>query len=404
MKNWKHASGSWSSSETTAETANTNQGFSALFPRAMSQVPRLREHLANAARVKYPAACCESSLIPRQLAAGYLIFGREENKRWTLSLYNAIHGTSHDDLSGITINTIEDVVYMGMKNDLSILVSETVSLYRAMELYEQQSSYNPNMPVREFMYAGKLYDKYIYSAKLNRYGKSLMPLPLPKLVVFYNGEDEKEDDTILSLSDAFKAEIRQNVIRRHSGKKEAPDSAEISAEVETIFREASPDIEVRVRMININHGHSSKILSACRPLEEYAWFIAQARENLAADRLGNGESRSEPGSSIDRAIDAMPEHFEIKKYITANRAEVRDMCLTEYNETETMEMLRQEAIQEGRQEGLQEGRQEGLQEAMLLNIRNLMSSTGWTADKAMELLKIPAGQRASLCAELSGKS
>lgn len=54
------------------------------------------------------------------------IFGREENKRWTLSLYNAIHGTSHADVSDITINTIEDVLYMGMKNDLSILVSETV--------------------------------------------------------------------------------------------------------------------------------------------------------------------------------------------------------------------------------------------------------------------------------------
>ena len=68
------------------------------------------------------------------------LFGREENKHWTLSLYNAIHGTSYHNLSSITINTIEDVVYMGMKNDLSILVSETVSLYISMELYEQQSS------------------------------------------------------------------------------------------------------------------------------------------------------------------------------------------------------------------------------------------------------------------------
>ena len=144
------------------------------------------------------------------------LFGREENKRWTLSLYNAIHGTSYDDISAVTINTIEDVVYMGMKNDLSILVSEIVSLYRSLELYEQQSSYNPNMPVREFMYAGKLYDKFIHSARLNRYGKKLLPLPLPKLVVFYNGTDEKEDECTLSLSDAFKEEIRQNVLYRYS--------------------------------------------------------------------------------------------------------------------------------------------------------------------------------------------
>lgn len=43
------------------------------------------------------------------------LFGREENKKWTLSLYNAIHGSSHNDVSDITINTMEDVVYMGMK-------------------------------------------------------------------------------------------------------------------------------------------------------------------------------------------------------------------------------------------------------------------------------------------------
>jgi hypothetical protein len=81
-----------------------------------------------------------------------------------------------------------------------------------VELYEQQSSYNPNMPVREFMYAGKLYDKFIHSSRLNPYGKTLLllPLPLPKLVVFYNGEYDTEDEVILRLSDAFKEEIRQN--------------------------------------------------------------------------------------------------------------------------------------------------------------------------------------------------
>lgn len=203
------------------------------------------------------------------------IFGREENKRWTLSLYNAIHGTSHADVSDITINTIEDVLYMGMKNDLSILVSETVSIYKSLELYEQQSSYNPNMSVREFMYAGKLYDKFIHSARLNQYGRKLMPLPLPKLIVFYNGEDEKEDDIILRLSDAFKEEIRRNIMHRYDEDKDKPNKEEISAEVERIFKEADPDIEVKVRMININHGHNKELLASCKPLDEYAWFVGQ---------------------------------------------------------------------------------------------------------------------------------
>ena len=317
------------------------------------------------------------------------LFGREENKKWTMSLYNAIHGTSHDDISNITINTIEDVIYMGMKNDLSILVSENISLYKSMELYEQQSSYNPNMPVREFMYAGKLYDKFIHSAKLNRYGKKLLPLPLPKLVVFYNGEDEKEDETILSLSDAFKEEIRQNIMYRHSENINEPNDAEVSAEVEQIFQEANPDIEVKVRMVNINYGHNREILSACKPLEEYAWFVAQIRKNLVANRNTNEEDQiTGIGNAINQAIDEMPKEFEIKKFITANRAEVKDMCLTEYNEAETMEMLKEESRQE----------------TMLLNIKNLMDSTGWTAEKAMDTLKIPQNQRITLYMDLSRKA
>ena len=320
------------------------------------------------------------------------LFGREENKIWTLSLYNAIHGTSHNDPSSITINTIEDVVYMGMKNDLSILVSETVTLYQSMELYEQQSSYNPNMPVREFMYAAKLYDKYIHSARLNQYGRSLMPLPLPKLVVFYNGAGECEDETVLSLSDAFKEEIRRNILQKYSQHNEKPCQEDIEAEVLQVFKNADPDIEAKVRMVNINHGHSKGLLSACKPLGEYAWFVAQARKNLAAGSSHAGKNALTASDAIDCAINEMPQHFEIKPFMIANRAEVKDMCLTEYNETETMELLRQEARQEGLRTGQQESR--------LLDLKNLMDSTGWTAEKAMDLLKIPQSQRDALYAGL----
>ncbi len=150
-------------------------------------------------------------IFPETCLAGFLS-GCEENKRWTLSLYNATYGTPYGDISAVTINTTEDVSYMGIKNSLSIPVSEIIRLYRSLELYEQQSFYNPNMPVCEFMYAGKLYDKLIHSARMNRYGKKLLPFPLPELSVLYNDMDEKEDKATLSLSDAFRKEIRQNAI------------------------------------------------------------------------------------------------------------------------------------------------------------------------------------------------
>ena len=161
--------------------------------------------------------------------------------------------------------------------------------------------------------------------------------------------------------------------------------------MEQIFHDADPDIEVKVRMININHGHNREMLSKCRPLGEYAWFVAQVRNNQADYSTGEDDAQTGIGSAIDKAIDEMPEDFEIKKFITANRAEVKDMCLTEYNEEEAMEMLKEE------------GRQEGLQETMILNIHNLMDSIGCTAEKAMDLLKIPQAQRIALYLNLSKK-
>ena len=140
----------------------------------------------------------------------------------------------------------------------------------------------------------------------------------------------------MSLSDAFKEEIRQNILRRHYKNAAQPDAAEISAQVEQIFQEASPDIEVRVRMVNINYGHNNKMLSECKPLGEYAWFIEQTRKNLTASKTSGHQPPAEVSHAIDHAIDDMPEDFEIKQYITANRVEVKDMCLTEYNEAETM--------------------------------------------------------------------
>ena len=84
-----------------------------------------------------------------------LIFGREENKKNLLELYNALNDTHYSKLDDLKLTTIEDVIYMGMKNDVSLLI------HSRMALFEHQSTYNPNMPIRGMMYAAKLYDKHI---------------------------------------------------------------------------------------------------------------------------------------------------------------------------------------------------------------------------------------------------
>lgn len=231
------------------------------------------------------------------------LFGSGERKEWTMSLYNAVNGTSHTDAEEIQFTTIQNAIYMGMKNDLSF------TLFYVMNIYEQQSTFNPNMPVRQLMYAGKLYDKYIHMNSLNIYGKRAVRLPIPRLVVFYNGTEGNED-TILKLSDAF-----------------SPDQ-DI----------AESDIEVRVRMININYGQNPALMKACRPLEEYAWFIEQIREN---------KINMDIEAAVDKAIDDMPEDYVIKPLLLENRVEVKDMCLTEYNEAETMKLFKEEGREEG---------------------------------------------------------
>ena len=122
-----------------------------------------------------------------------------------------------------------------MHNDVSFLISNE------MNLYEQKSTYNPNMPVRLLQYAGNLYEKYFKENSLNKYGGRLLPLPVPKLVVFYNGKKEQPDEMILKLSDSF------------------PEGSDA-------------DIEVKVRMLNVNVGRNQLLLEACKPLGEYSWL------------------------------------------------------------------------------------------------------------------------------------
>ncbi len=237
------------------------------------------------------------------------IFGSPERKDWTLSLYNAVNGSSYTNPEDIKIITIDDVLYMSMKNDLALLVTDIANMY------EQQSTYNPNMPVRKLMYAARLYDKYIHINKLNIYSTKQIRLPVPKLVTFYNGKEDKED-SILELKDAFKTEDGQPI-------------------------DAESDIQIRVRMININYGKNKELMCACKPLEEYAWFIEEIRKN-------NGSMEIE--AAVDNALDAMPEDFALKQLLIANKAEVRQMCITEYNEAETMAQFKEEGREEGKEE------------------------------------------------------
>ena len=222
----------------------------------------------------------------------------------------------YTDVNALSLTTLENAVYMGMKNDVSFLIDDVMSFY------EQQSTFNPNMPMRFLIYAGMVYSSYIEeSSTYRRYSPKQQKAPTPKCVCFYNGTADKDDRTILSLADAFDAETE-------------------------------PDIEVKVTMININYGHNRELLESCRPLNEYSWFVDRVRVN----RKENGKLEK----AISAAIDELPDDALIKPFLVMNKAEVTRMCITEYDEERTYAEMREEAIEEGMAQGMAQGMEKGM--------------------------------------------
>ena len=271
------------------------------------------------------------------------IFGNPENREWTLSLYNAINGSHYTDAKAIRFNTIENAVYMSMKNDVSFLVDNT------MNFYEQQSTFNPNMPMRFLIYAGMVYSRYVEESKsYHRFSSRQQKAPTPKCVCFYNGAADKEDTVVLSLSDAFDVD-------------------------------APADIDVRVTMININFGHNKALLAACIPLREYSFFV---------DRIHYyQEAMDSLEAAVDAALRELPEDSLIKPFLIANRAEVKRMCITEYDEARTFAEQREE----GWVEGMAEGRAEGALEMLIALFKKGVLSLSQAAEEAN--LTIPEFQK-----------
>ena len=272
------------------------------------------------------------------------IFGYEKYKENLLSLYNALNDTDYMDVNDLVITTIDDVIYMGMKNDVSCILDSRMSLY------EQQSTFNPNMPVRGLMYFGKLYNKYIKKNRLNIYGSRQIKIPTPQYYVFYNGTEDYPDKMILKLSDAFQ--------------KENPDGG----------------FEWTAVMLNINFGKNKKLMERCKLLREYAILVDNIRKYQ--------KTYADAEEAVTLAIDECIENGVLVEFLLEHKAEVVDMCLTEYNEEETMEMFKEEARAEGREEGRQLGKVEGVMDTLI----SLVEDGLLPVEKAAERMNVSVEQ------------
>ena len=232
------------------------------------------------------------------------LFGSAENKANMLSLYNALNGSSYSDETELQIYTIEDVIYLGMRNDVGFILDSYISLH------EQQSTYNPNTPLRGLLYHAKMYEKFIAQNKLDIYSSKLKKIPTPQFYVFCNDERFKEDKKILKLSDAFIQPVKEG------------------------------SFEWTAIMININKGYNPDLLDKCETLNDYATLINKIREFK--------EISNSIEIAVTKAVDWCIENDILSEYLRMHKSEVIGMVLTEYNQKEIMDDIRSEAFEDGR--------------------------------------------------------
>ena len=237
-----------------------------------------------------------------------------------LTLYNAINGTSYENPDDLEITTIDDVLYLGLKNDISFLIKEY------MNLYEGQSTWNPNMPLRGVFYISHLYQAYVRKNHLNIYSAKQIKLPAPRYVVFYNGTREEPDRQILRLTDAF------------------------------IKREETPCLECIALVLNINFVKNRELMEACRKLYEYSYFVSEVQ-----GLLQEGMSLE---TAIDRTVRRCIRENILKEFLEKHRAEVKNVILTEFDEELYRQLVYKEGREDGEAAGLTEGRRRDVLELL----------------------------------------
>ena len=234
-------------------------------------------------------------------------------KKELLGLYNAVNGTSYTDPEALTVVTLENAIYMNMKNDLAVVMD----FY--MDLYEHQSTYNPNIPLRNLHYVAK--ELRSWSGGRTIYGRQLVRIPTPRFFVFYNGRDMQPERQVLKLSDAF------------------------------INPEEDPALELKVVMLNINLGRNKELMEQCHTLLEYAQFV---------DRLRTCEKSMGREEAVKHTVDTCIREGILRDFLLKYREEAIEMCIFEYDEEETLRQLGQQSYEEGVAAGIEQGRTEGV--------------------------------------------
>ena len=234
-----------------------------------------------------------------------------QDKKRAMEIYNAINGTDYDDPELVEMTTLDDKSFsLTVRNDASFILDANLSLY------EHQSTYCPNMPLRDLLYFASIIQKRIKAQKRDIYGGRILKIPVPHFVVFYNGKEDAPDQYDLRLSDAFEKETED------------------------------PEIELVCHVYNINSGKNTPLLSKCQTLREYMYFVDMVRKNNEIS--GNLED------AIEKAINQCMEENVLRDFLAQHREEVMHVMTLDYTFERRLEMQRAEAIEDGERIGKEE--------------------------------------------------
>ena len=209
------------------------------------------------------------------------------DKKNLLELYNALNNSNYEDVDALEVTTLNGGSYMKYKNDASFLLS--MNLY----MFEQQSSKNPNMPLRDLLYIAAEYQKLVDNKSL--YSPILQKIPEPNFIVFYNGTEKKEESWVTYLSEAYE---------------------DFSGEA---------NLELKVLTLNVNEGHNRKLMEECHILREYAQYVAKVRKYTKEMNLDG---------AVELAVDECIQEGILVEFLRKNKSEVVAMSIFEYNQEE----------------------------------------------------------------------
>ena len=274
-----------------------------------------------------------------------MLFKEKEN---LLSLYNAVNKTHYTNVDDLEITTLENAVYMNYKNDISFVFDFELALY------EHQSTVNPNMPLRDLVYVTKVLQGIIRNEDL--YGSTLIKLPTPRFVVFYNGTDEQPQKQVLKLSDAYEKQLD------------------------------NPELELVVTIYNINLGNNPELMEACQLLKEYAQYVEQVRIFAKEFPLSD---------AVEQAVDYCIENGILADFLRKNRAEAIAMSIFEYDEEKHLKNEREFGYQRGREVGMREGHEAGMREGL---------QTGESRVNALNLKLVESGREADIIKAATDKA